>query len=175
MNSTLLDTSSRLVFRSFFGGNLRQQKINSQTIKPSIKFLTKFLKSCGFPGTRALSLLILFRIIMELTSWRQWGELRKLRDQYVQIHVDDCIAAEAEKQAIDRCLSKETPRTVFWPATGIECPAFSLELRSAPTAILKVQPPICLDYRARNRPQLIKVIILKDIKYKSKNGEFERT
>ena len=55
----------------------------------------------------------------------------------------------------------------------IEYPAFSLELRSAPTAILKVQPPICLDYRARNRPQLISVIILKDIKYKSKNGEFE--
>mgnify|MGYP007015716167 CR=1 FL=1 len=73
----------------------------------------------------------------------------------------------------DRCFSKETPCTVFWPATGIEYPAFSLELRSAPTAILKVQPPICLDYRARNRPQLCNVIIFKAIKYMSKNGEFE--
>ena len=98
---------------------------------------------------------------MELTSWRQWGELRKLRDQYVQIHVDDCSDDRVRK---DRCLSKETPRTVFWPATGIECPAFSLELRSAPTAILKVQPPICLDYRARNRPQLFSEVILKFIK-----------
>ena len=81
--------------------------------------------------------------------------------------------AEGKKEEADRCLSKETPRTVFWPTTGFDNPAFSLELRSAPTAILKVQPPICLDYRARNRPQLIGTIILKAIKYKSKNGEFE--
>ena len=102
-----------------------------------------------------------------------------INDQYVQIHVDDCIVSKmwvfAQELNLDkdRCLSKETPRTVFWPATGIDYPAFSLELRSAPTAILKVQPPICLDYRARNRPQLIGTIILKAIKYKSKNGEFE--
>ena len=81
--------------------------------------------------------------------------------------------SEEALKAHDRCFSKETPCTVFWPATGIEYPAFSLELRSAPTAILKVQPPICLDYKARNRPQLIIAIILKYIKYKSKNGEFE--
>ena len=79
---------------------------------------------------------------------------------------------QIEAGSQDRCLSEETPRTVFWPATG-KYPAFSLELRSAPTAILKVQPPICLDYRARNRPQLCNVIIFKAIKYMSKNGEFE--
>ena len=59
----------------------------------------KSLKSCGFPGTRAL-----------------------ISNQYVQIHVDDCIAEESSNhiechKVFYRCLSKETPRTIFWLST----------------------------------------------------------
>ena len=120
---------------------------------------TKILKSCGFPGTRAL-------IIAH--TWSQWGGLSTISTcKYMSTTASFPRMQEMQKEKLIDVSAKRHRVLYFGRRLS------SLQPRTLVCPILKVQPPICLDYRARNRPQLIGTIILKAIKYKSKNGEFE--